>query len=106
MSAFVNSYAWIALVLVQYFIISYLSLRASKEQATYLFVVIWSLGLLPTWTFVVKYSANLILAGFIYDFTLAFGWVLGIIIFQGKDLTAYQYTGMGLMAAGILLFKR
>lgn len=94
------------IVFIQYFFISYLSIRASNLKTTSALFLVWLTGTIPTWTIICKYTNNVALAGYIYDFTLAVGWSLGIIIFQGKSFTIYQYVGILLMIAGIMLFKK
>jgi hypothetical protein len=103
---YVNYYGWVAIVLLQYFMISYLSFRAAKEQTTSSLAIVWAMGLFPHWAIICKYSENLALAGFIYDFSVTAGWAIGVVVFQGKGFTIYQYLGIMLMLSGILVFKK
>ena len=64
------------------------------------------MGIAPTWTVICKYSKDIALAGFVYDFAIAIGWILGIIAFLGKSFGIHQYIGILLMASGILVFKK
>jgi len=102
----INSYLWVPIVLAQYIFIAYLSFKASKEQTFKSLFFIWCIGIIPTWTVICKYSNNLPLAGFIFDFLIVSGWGVGVIFFQGKTLGLFQYIGMILMIAGIILFKK
>lgn len=109
MSAFleliVSSYAWILIVVAQYSTIAYLSFKANGQNNN-LLIYVYLLGILPTWTILCKYSTNLSLAGYIYDFAIAFSWTIGVVFFQGKSITVYQYIGIIFMVTGIFLFKK
>lgn len=106
MSAYVNYYIWVAIVLLQYVVISYLSFRAAREQTTSSLAIVWLMGLFPHWAIICKYADNLALAGFIYDFAVTAGWAIGVVLFQSKEFTIYQYVGIVLMISGILVFKK
>lgn len=106
MNFIINSYLWVPIVLAQYILIAYLSFKASKEQTFKSLLLIWCIGIIPTWTTICKYSNDLARAGFIFDFLVVSGWGTGVIFFQGKTLGSFQYIGMILMIIGIILFKR
>jgi len=86
------------------FTIAFLSFKGSTNN-NYLYGV-YFLGILPTWTLICKYSNDLVLTGFIYDFILALSWSLNSILFQGKSFGINQYIGVGLMFMGIMVFKK
>lgn len=106
MNFLINSYLWAPLIFLQYFLIAYLSFKASKEQTFKSLFLIWCVGIIPTWTTICKFSNDLALAGFIFDFLVVSGWGIGTIFFQGKTLGSFQYIGMILMIIGIILFKK
>jgi drug/metabolite transporter (DMT)-like permease len=64
------------------------------------------MGLAPYWIVVTRFSDNLPLAGFIYDFAVAAGWAIGVLLFKGETFGLWQYVGVALMFAGILAFRR
>lgn len=104
MSNFINSYYWAVIVFAQYFTISYMSFKASKNNS--LLIYVYLLGILPTWTIICKYAKDIALAGYVFDFVIAAGWTLGVILFNGKNFGLYQYLGIAMMVIGILIFKR
>ena len=104
MSWLINSHAWSLFVFAQFFLISYLSFKAQKQELP--LIVVWLTGIFPTWTIICKYSNDLVTAGFIFDFMVVLGWTLGVIVFKGKEFGAYQYLGIILMSIGILVFKK
>lgn len=104
MSWFINSHLWVLIVCAQYFFVCYLSLKASKKEIP--LVIVWSVGVLPSWTIVCKYANDVALSGFVYDFAVAFGWTIGVIVFQNKSFGVYQYAGIAFMFAGLVIFKR
>lgn len=106
MSWLVNSYLWILFVFTQYFIIAYLSIKGSTTQNNKFLYGVYFLGILPSWTLICKYSNDIVLMGYIYDFVLALSWTLGSIIFQDKQFGIYQYVGIALMFIGIMVFKK
>lgn len=106
MNWFINHYLWVVIIFIQYFFISYLSFRASNLKTTSALFLVWLTGTIPTWTIICKYANDIALAGYIYDFTLALGWTTGVIVLQDKSFTIYQYIGILLMIAGIMLFKK
>jgi drug/metabolite transporter (DMT)-like permease len=64
------------------------------------------MGLMPYWIVVARWSTDLALAGFIYDFAVAAGWAIGVLLFKGETLGPWQYLGMALMVLGILCFRK
>jgi len=106
MDFFVNKYLWTPIVFLQYFFISYLSIKASETKSNHFLFAVWITGILPTWTIIASASKNIALHGYVFDFILAAGWSLGIIIFQGKSFGIFQYLGIAAMVAGLMLFKK
>lgn len=103
MSFYINSYLWVIWLFAQYFFISYLSLRQSSNAAL---GIIWLLQLIPNWILICKYSNNLALDGFIYDFVVTCGWGVAVIVFNGKSFQWQQFAGIIFMICGIMLFKK
>lgn len=106
MNIFVNYYIWTVTLFAQYILVTYLSLKASREQTNMSLFFVWVFSLIPNWIMICKYSNDLVLAGFIYDFIVTLGWTIGVIIFEGKSFTWSQYAGILFMVAGLLLFKK
>jgi hypothetical protein len=104
MKFIIDSYLWTLIVFAQYFLISYLSFRISKQEIPFYYV--WLVGIIPSWTILCRYANDIVITGFIFDFLAVFGWTAGVIIFKNKELGMYQYIGITLMLLGILIFKK
>ena len=106
MDFFVNKYLWAPIVFLQYFAIAYLSIKASETKSNHFLFAVWITGILPTWTIITSASRSIAIHGFIFDFVLAMGWSVGVIVFQGKSFGIFQYLGIAAMVTGLMLFKR
>ena len=106
MAWFINSYLWVLIVFIHFFIVSYLSLKANKEQVWKYSIYAYLLSLLPWWTLISRYSKSLPLSGFIYDFIIGLSWTICIILFDGKSFNTFHYTGLLFILTGILIFKK
>lgn len=106
MNFIINNYLWTVLVFAQYFTVAYLSFRAQQQQTFNSLLAVYLVGILPTWTIITKYSKDIALMGFVFDFMIALGWSLGVVMFQGKQFGFNQYLGILLMFTGIMVFKK
>lgn len=106
MGAFVNSYLWVLLILGHYVLVAFLSFRVGETKSNWGTLLLWSMGLMPYWIVVARWSNDLPLAGFIYDFAVAAGWAIGVLLFKGETLGPWQFVGVALMFAGIMAFRR
>ena len=106
MERLINGYYWTILVFFQFFGVAYLSFRANNNKTTSSLLLLYSVGLIPSWTIMCKYSNNIVLMGYLYDFLLAAGWTTGVIVFQNKSLCLNHYLVIILMVCGLLLFKK
>ncbi len=102
----VQSNLWILFASLQYLLVSYVAFKASKTQSTSAFILMYCMVLIPTWTTVCKFSRNLVVDGFIFDFILAGSWTVMSVVFENKNFGAAQYAGILLMFSGFILFKR
>jgi hypothetical protein len=75
----VNSYLWVPLILGHYVLVAWLSFRVGESRSGWSTLLLWSMGLAPYWIVVARFSNDLALAGFIYDFAVAAGWAGGML---------------------------
>ena len=99
------TYFWVPLILCHYAFVAYLSFRAQELGTWQSYGIIWLMGLAPYWILVTRFSKNLVLDGFVYDFAVASGWAIGVAILKGSGFGQTQWIGIALMFSGILIFR-
>lgn len=61
---------------------------------------------LPVWPIISRYSKNLMVDGIIYDVILFLSYVVTLLwLGSGKAFTVWNWVGLGLVCAGVVLMK-
>lgn len=99
-------YWWVMVAVPLY---ALLGLLSHKVNAAGLFSgwwwLTWALSIVPLWLVVAARSRNLVFDAMLFDFLLAVGFWIGMVLVAGVALTGQQSVAVILMVIGLVLFQ-
>jgi fucose 4-O-acetylase-like acetyltransferase len=101
------TYWWVPAVVVMYFVYGWLTCQNNfYPKSIHWFYLMWFVGALPLWSWVSRFSKNLVLDNFLYDLFMLIATISSLILFgAAKSFSGVQYIGVVLCLIGILLMK-
>ena len=99
-------YAWVPLLVIVCVFSALTSKRLNDTQSWNWFIGCYFCSIIPIWTFVAKYTKNMVFDGLLYDCVLKLSFY-GMLFYLGTaaKFSMYQYCGVIFILIGFLLME-
>jgi hypothetical protein len=108
MTPFLFTALWVAYMLVHMTVATYFSWRLNSSGGSGpWFMLSMTMGFIPVWTVVARYSRNIVADAVLYDSLVAVVYFVALLVFSGQvgTLRWWQYLGFLLATAGAMLVR-
>ena len=97
---------WVPVVLLWYMVYAWISKLNNDLRTSGIFINTLLFGICPFWAIVSRISKNIIFDGMLYDIIIFTSYLLTMgLLGAGKDFTAFNWLGAGLIITGFILMK-